>query len=111
GLNVIRVGAESFSPESYAEIYGAVDDARSIFERVGVTFSVERYHMTNAQAGGFTVITSLGEARELLAGWSGPDNGFIDAFIVPSISGAGFSGYGGAIPGPTSHVGPASGVV
>jgi hypothetical protein len=57
------------------------------------------------------VITSESEARDLFEQWSGPDNNFIDVFVVHSISGTGFDGLAGDIPGPTSHAGRSSGVV
>lgn len=111
GLNITRVGAESFSSQEYNDLYAAVDVTRTIYERRDVTLSVDRRHMTNAQAGGFTVITSESEARDLFEQWSGPDDDFIDVFVVPSISGTGFDGLAGDIPGPTSHSGRKSGVV
>jgi len=111
GLDITRVGAESFTAEEYTDLYLAVDVTRTIYERRDVTLAVDRRNITNAQAGGFTVITSENEARDLFAQWSGPDNGFIDVFVVPAISGTGFDGLAGNIPGPTSHVGRDSGVV
>jgi hypothetical protein len=111
GLNITRVGAESFTAQEYADLYAAVDVTRQIYERRDVTLSVDRRNITNAQAGGFTIITSEDEARDLFAAWSGPDNDFIDVFIVPQISGTGFDGLAGDIPGPTSHSGRSSGVV
>lgn len=111
GLNVTRVGAESFTAEEYSDLYNAVNVTLGIYERRDVTFAVDRRNLTNAQAGGFTVITSESEARDLFESWSGPDNAFIDVFVVPSISGTGFDGLAGAIPGPTSHAGRDSGVV
>jgi len=111
GLNITRVGAEGFSASDYTKLYQAVDVCRTICERRDVTFDVDRRNITNAQAGGFTVITSESEARDLFEQWSGPDNNFIDVFIVHSISGTGFDGLAGDIPGPTSHAGRKSGVV
>jgi len=111
GLNITRVGAESFTTEEYADLYSAVDVTRTLYERRDVTLAVDRRNITNAQAGGFTVITSENEARDLFEQWSGPDNGFIDVFVVPSISGTGFDGLAGNTPGPTSHGGRDSGVV
>jgi hypothetical protein len=111
GLNIIRVGAESFSDTEYQDLYSAVDVSRTIYERRDVTLSVNRMNLTNAQAGGFTVITSETEARDLFAAWNGADNQFIDVFVVHSISGTGFDGLAGAIPGPLSHSGRNSAVV
>lgn len=111
GLNITRVGAESFTAQEYTDLYNAVDVTRTIYERRDVTLSVDRRNITNAQAGGLTVITSESEARDLFEQWSGPDNNFIDVFVVPSISGTGFDGLAGDIPGPTSHSGRKSGVV
>ncbi len=111
GVNITRVGAESFTAEEYTDLYNAVDVTRTIYERRDVTLAVDRRNITNAQAGGFIVITSDNEARDLFEQWSGPDNGFIDVFVVPSISGTGFDGLAGNIPGPTSHAGRDSGVV
>jgi len=110
GLNITRVGAESFTSQEYNDLYAAVDVTRTIYERRDVTLSVDRRNITNAQAGGFTVITSESEARDLFEQWSGP-NDFIDVFVAPSISGTGFDGLAGGIPGPTSHSGRQSGVV
>jgi hypothetical protein len=111
GLNITRVGAESFTSQEYNDLYAAVDVTRTIYERRDVTLSVDRRYITNAQTGGFTVITSESEARDLFEQWSGPDNGFIDVFVAPAISGTGFDGLAGDIPGPTSHAGRESGVV
>jgi hypothetical protein len=111
GLNITRVGAESFTSQEYSDLYAAVDVTRTIYERRDVTLSVDRRNITNAQAGGFTFITSESEARDLFEQWSGPNNDFIDVFIAPSISGTGFDGLAGDIPGPTSHSGRKSGVV
>ena len=111
GLNITRVGAESFTSQEYTDLYNAVDVTRSIYERRDVTLSVDRRNITNAQAGGFTIITSEDEARDLFEQWSGPDNDFIDVFVVPSITGTTFDGLAGDIPGPTSHNGRSSGVV
>jgi hypothetical protein len=111
GLNITRVGAEGFSSSDYTRLYQAVDVTRAIYERRDVTFDVDRRHITNAQAGGFTVLTSESEARDLFEQWSGPDNNFIDVFVVHAISGTGFDGLAGGIPGPTSHAGRSSGVV
>ena len=111
GLNITRVGAEGFSSSDYTKLYQAVDVTRTIYERRDVTFDVDRRNLSNAQAGGFTVITSESEARDLFEQWSGPDNNFIDVFVVHSISGTGFDGLAGDIPGPTSHAGRSSGVV
>lgn len=110
GLNITRVGAESFTALEYADLYQAVDVTRQIYERRDVTLSVNRRHITNAQAGGYTLITSEHEARDLFEDWSGPDNDFIDVF-VGRISGTSFDGLAGDIPGPTSHAGRRSGVV
>jgi hypothetical protein len=111
GLNITRVGAESFTSEEYADLYSAVDVTRAIYERRDVTLSVDRRNISNALAGGFILITSESEARDLFEQWSGPSNNFIDVFVVPSISGTGFDGLAGNIPGPTSHDGRDSGVV
>lgn len=111
GLNIMRVGAESFSSSDYTKLYQAVDVVRNIYERRDVAVDVDRRNITNAQAGGFTVITSESEARDLFEQWSGPNNDFIDVFVVHSISGTGFDGLAGDIPGPTSHAGRKSGVV
>lgn len=111
GLNITRVGAEGFSDSDYTKLYQAVDVTRNIYERRDVSFDIDRRNISNAQAGGFTVITSESEARDLFEQWSGPDNNFIDVFVVHSISGTGFDGLAGDIPGPTSHSGRNSGVV
>jgi hypothetical protein len=110
GLNVTRVGAESFTTQEYADLYDAVDVTRLVYESRDLTLNVDRRHITTAQAGGFTVITSEGEARDLFEQWSGPNNDFIDVFVT-TISGTTFDGLAGDIPGPTSHGGRESGVV
>jgi hypothetical protein len=57
GLNITRVGAESFTAEEYTDLSRAVDVTRTIYDRRDVTLAVDRRNITNAQAGGFTVIT------------------------------------------------------
>jgi hypothetical protein len=111
GLNITRVGAEDFSEADYAKLYQAVDVARSIYERRDVTFDVNRRHIPNALVGEFSLISSANEAQELFKTWSGPENNFIDVFLVHSTAGANFDGYSAGVPGPTAHSGRRSGVV
>lgn len=109
GLNIIRVGDELYSPEEYADLYDAVELAQSMYEQIAITFAVERLNLPVAWAEPFLTITSMSEVRVLRYLFSGPDNDYVDVFIVPSLLRAGFLGTS-PMPGPTSHSGWRSGV-
>jgi hypothetical protein len=117
GLNITKVAFEDFTSQELADLHNAVLVTRAIYERRDVSFDFDNRHINRADVGGFEVIDTESEARDLWDQWSGPDtNNNIDAFIVQlvsiPISGGGTAdGIDGDIPGPTSHAGRSSGVL
>jgi hypothetical protein len=112
GINVTRVSWEAFAASEENDLDAATGVMRSIYERRDLTFGFDRRGIPRNRVGGFEIITSENEARDLFDQWSGPDtNQNIDVFIVQGIVGTGFDGLAGDIPGPTSHAGRSSGVV
>jgi len=110
GMNMTRVGSESFTNAEYNDLYDAVDVTQDIYEARDVTYTgISRRHITNADAGSYTIINSLNEGYNLFSDWSGPNNDYIDVFIVHDHT-TGFDGLAGDAPGPTSHSGSESGV-
>jgi hypothetical protein len=110
GLNITRVDAEGWTNQERQDLIDATFTTRSIYEHRDVTHDIDRRLIHSADSGGFGVINSESEARDLFEQWSGPGNN-IDVFIVHDIVGTGFDGLAGDIPGPTSHSGRESGVV
>jgi hypothetical protein len=110
GLNITRVDAEGWTNQERQDLIDATLTTRTIYERRDVTHDIDRRLIHSADSGGFGVITSESEARDLFEQWSGPGNN-IDVFVVHDIVGTGFDGLAGDIPGPTSHSGRSSGVV
>jgi hypothetical protein len=110
GLNIIRVDAELWTTRERQDLIDASFTTRSIYERRDVTHDIDRWLIEHARAGGFGVITSESEARDLFEQWSA-SGALIDVFVVHDIMGTGFDGLAGDIPGPTSHSGRESGVV
>jgi hypothetical protein len=112
GLNITRVSWEAFTGSEEMDLDNAALVTRQIYERRDLSIDLDARGIPQARVGGFEVITSEDEARDLFDAWSGPDtNNNIDVFVVQSISGTGFDGLAGGIPGPTSHHGRDSGVV
>ena len=110
GLNITRVDAEGWTNQERQDLIDASFTTRTIYEHRDVTHDIDRRLIHSADSGGFGVINSESEARDLFEQWSGPGNN-IDVFIVHDIVGTGFDGLAGDIPGPTSHSGRESGVV
>lgn len=110
GLNITRVDAEAWTSQERQDLIDASFTTRTIYERRDVTHDIDRRLIHSADSGGFGVLNSESEARDLLEQWSGPGNN-IDVFIVHDIIGTGFDGLAGDTPGPTSHSGRESGVV
>lgn len=110
GLNIIRVDAELWTNQERQDLIAATLGTRAIYERRDVTHDIDRWLIEHARAGGFGVISSEDEARDLFEQWSGPGPS-IDVFVVHDIVGTGFDGMAGDSPGPTSHDGRESGVV
>ncbi len=108
GVNIIKVG--SFTAEEHNDLYAAVDGMRVIYEARDVTLrGVQRYIISDAQAGSTTVLNSESEYRDLLRTWSVP-NDFVDVFVVQSFAWDTYNGYAGDIPGPLSKTGDKDGV-
>lgn len=110
GLNIIRVDAELWTNQERQDLIDATFTTRTIYEHRDVTHDIDRWLIEHARAGGFGVITSESEARDLFEQWSATGQS-IDVFVVHDIMGTGFDGLAGDIPGPTSHSGRESGVV
>ena len=110
GLNIIRVDAELWTNQERQDLINATLTTRTIYERRDVTHDIDRWLIEHARAGGFGVINSESEARDLFEQWSASGSS-IDVFVVHNIVGTGFDGLAGDIPGPTSHSGRESGVV
>jgi hypothetical protein len=112
GINVTHVSWEAFTSSEESDLDVATGVMRAIYERRDLTFGFDRRGIPQSRVGGFEIITSEDEARDLFDAWSGPDtNQNIDVFIVQGIVGTSFDGLAGDIPGPTSHHGRSSGVV
>jgi hypothetical protein len=99
GINVTRVSWEAFTASEEADLDSATGVMRAIYERRDLTFDFDRRGIPRDRVGGFEMITSEDEARDLFAQWSGPDtNQNIDVFIA-QIVGTSFDGLVGGIPG------------
>jgi hypothetical protein len=108
GVNIIKVG--NFGAQEHVDLYNAVDQMRQIFERRDVTLrGVGRYIINNSLAGGYTILDSEDEFRDMLEDWSVP-NDWIDVYVVQQFNWSGFNGYAGNIPGPTGKTGREDGV-
>jgi hypothetical protein len=108
GVNIIKVG--SFTAEEHNDLYTAVDSMRQIYEARDITLrGVQRYIISDSQAGSSTVLNSETEYRDLLNDWSVP-NAYVDVFVVQAFAWSTFNGYAGDIPGPTSKGGNKDGV-
>jgi len=108
GVNIIKVG--DFGSQEHVDLYNAVDQMRQIYERRDITLrGVGRYILNNSLAGGFTVLDSENEFRDMLERWSVP-NDWVDVFVVQQFNWGGYNGYAGNIPGPTSKTGREDGI-
>jgi hypothetical protein len=108
GVNIIKVG--DFGAQEHADLYAAVDQARQIYELRDITFrGVDRFIINNTLAGGFTILDSESEFRDLLSDWSVP-NDFVDVYVVQQFQWSSYNGYAGDIPGPASKGGDKDGV-
>lgn len=108
GVNIIKVG--DFGASEHVDLYDAVDALRQIYERRDITLrGVDRRRITAAEAGGYTMLDSETEFRDMLEDWSVPNN-FIDIFVVRQFNWGGFNGYAGGEPGPAAKGGRTDGV-
>jgi hypothetical protein len=108
GVNIIKVG--NFGAAEHTDLYNAVDQMRQIYEQRDITLrGVQRYIINNSQAGGYTVINSETEFRDLLEDWSVP-NDFVDVYVVQDFQWSTFNGFAGDIPGPTTKTGRRDGL-
>jgi len=87
-VNVIRVGAESFTFDDNRKICFALQFARDVFEQVNFGIGkTEWYQVSNAEAGSKAVIDSDSEASDLTGDWTVP-NGALDLFVVRTMNDA-----------------------
>lgn len=113
GVDVIRVAADTFVGQEYTDLYDAAGVMQEIYEARDVTLrGVGRFHIHDADAGGYRIMNSESECRDLFEDWSAASGGdFLDLFVAHDFVGTGFDGLAGDIPGPTSHSGRKSAVV
>jgi Helix-hairpin-helix motif len=96
GVNVIKVG--DYSAAESATITNGVNDALSVYENHGLTFSsIQRWIIHDADAGGYPVLDDHDEWEDLLDDWS-VQNDSVDCFIVEDMWST-FAGWS-PIPGP-----------
>jgi hypothetical protein len=108
GVNIIKVGR--FGAQEHADLYNSVDLMRQVYERRDITLrGVLRWIIPNTDAGGFTIIDSESEFRDLLSDWSVP-NDFVDIYVCQGFNWSSYNGYAGDIPGPASKGGNKDGV-
>jgi hypothetical protein len=117
GLNLTEVAGEDFIQGEPGDLVSASQVVKAIYEARDVTVDFDFRFIPKANVGGFEMITSESQARDLWEQWSGPDtNHNIDVFIVqlvaiPIPDDGTADGIDGDIPGPTSHDGRSSGTV
>ena len=108
GVNIIKVG--NFDSREGLDLYSAVDITRQIYEKRDITFrGVLRWIIDDTRAGGFRILDSETEFRDLLRSWSVP-NDYIDVYVCQDFNWSTFNGYAGDIPGPASKGGDKDGV-
>jgi hypothetical protein len=108
GVNIIKVG--DFGSQEHTDLYNSVDLMRQIYEKRDITLrGVLRWIIHNTDAGGFTVLDSESEFRDLLSDWSVP-NDFVDVYVCQDFNWSSYNGYAGDIPGPASKGGNKDGV-
>jgi hypothetical protein len=91
GINIIKVGVESFTASDNQKVLDAIRITREIYEQVDFTLrDLEWWQLTNAQAGNDAMPTSTSQADDLASNWS-VKNDKIDLFVVRSA--VGFDGY------------------
>ena len=101
GVNIILVG--DYTASEQGTIASGASDAQSVYENFGLTFSsVQWWGISNAQAGGYTVLNDEDEWDDLIDDWTVP-NDSVDCFIVRGLWN-GFAGYSPQ-PGPASKDG------
>jgi hypothetical protein len=101
GINIIEVG--SYSVAQVSAIATGVNDARDVYENHGLTFSsVDWWSISDADAGGYTVLGDDDEWEDLLDDWT-VRNGSVDCFVVQGMW-ASFAGYS-PTPGPAGKDG------
>jgi hypothetical protein len=84
GVNIIKVG--DFGSQEHVDLYNAVDLMRQIYERRDITLrGVLRWIIHNSDAGGFTVLDSETEFRDLLDDWSAP-NDYVDVYVCQDFN-------------------------
>ncbi|MET4134226.1 hypothetical protein [Pseudarthrobacter sp. PvP090] len=108
GINIIKVG--NFGTQEHVDLYAAVDALRQILERRDITLrGVNRHILSDTLAGGYTILDSEDEFRDMLEDWSVP-NDFVDIYVVRQVNWGGFNGYAGDEPGPNTKGGRTDGV-
>jgi Metallo-peptidase family M12B Reprolysin-like len=87
-VNVIRVAPEDFPSWATHQICYSLQFTREVYAQVGIGIGrVEWHSVSREQAGDKAVIDSSGEASDLTADWTVP-NDALDLFVVRTINGA-----------------------
>lgn len=88
GVNVILVGADSFTPADIQQVRDSLAIARQIFAQVSIGIDrVEWYDISASEVGSLAVIDSHSEAEDLTDDWT-VQNQSLDLFVVRSMNGA-----------------------
>jgi len=84
GVDVIRVASDTFVGQEYTDLYAAAEVLRDIYEARDVSLrGVGRYHIDDADAGGYKFIDSEDECHDLFDDWSANSGGnYLDAFVA-----------------------------
>lgn len=115
-VNVIRVGFDAITGADAQEVAlqkldYALYRMRDVYAQVDLGVGrVEHYYIDAADADGMDDLGSEGEADDLIAAWSVPNDG-VDAFVVRNISDPDFVGKAADIPGDCDKEAKDDGVV
>lgn len=86
-VNVILVADENFTWTDLEETHSAIQFARDVYEQVDIGIRKIRWQAIHAaDAGGYATINSSSEAHDLTDDWNGPNGGYLDVFIVRSMT-------------------------
>jgi hypothetical protein len=115
-LNVIQVGFDALAAvggvdTALAKVDYAIYRIRTIYAQAGLGVGrIQHWTIPAADAEGLDDLGSEGDADDLIAAWSAPNNG-IDAFVVRNISDPDFVGKASDIPGECDKEAKDDGVV
>jgi len=100
-INVILVADENFTWQDWEETQYSIQFMRDIYANVNLCVRKIRWQAIHAaDAGGYAAINSGSEAHDLTDDWNGPNGGYLDVFVVRSMTN-GADGWS-AVDGPCS---------